>query len=57
MYKYSFFFFVATYFKIFHSLSFIILVENNEQSNQPCPWPGLALLSTFILHPLDIVMS
>ena len=45
------------YFKIFHGLSFIFLVENNEQSNQPCPRPGLALLSTFILDPLDTVMS
>lgn len=48
---------IDVYFKIFHGLSCIFLVENNEQSNKPCHWPGLALPSTFILDPLDTVMS
>lgn len=48
---------VDIYFKIFHGLSFIFLVENNKQSNWPWPWPGLALLNTFILDPLGTVRS
>jgi len=45
-----------TDFKIFQGLSFIFLIENNEQSNQLCPRPGLALLRTIILEPLGSVM-
>lgn len=51
------FFSVDVSFMILCGLYFIFLVEKDKPRNQPCPWPGLALPSIFIVDPSDNVMS